>query len=155
MPSKSEHLLEQAYEKYVESLKQEEKRERDKLAERGEVLLELIHQDDETNSREDFDKTYKSINETLNSHGVLFKQKFLALDSIDAIGGALPEYVIALKTVSIPASAAFAHILATWIKAKYARKVRLKIGELELEAEKVEDIEKMIELAKDYKSKKK
>jgi hypothetical protein len=41
-------------------------------------------------------------------------------------------------------------LIGAWLQAKYRRKVRLKIGEIEAEAQTVEEVEKLFRRAEEF-----
>ncbi len=72
------------------------------------------------------------------------------MDSVDAQGYPLGEFIAVLKTLGGPAIGAVALAAGAWVQTRYGRKVRLKIGALEAEGRSVEEVEKLLKVASDY-----
>ena len=104
---------------------------RQRLAERGEVSIELVAaEDDAPPASEEFQAGLSGFGAALKDNGVTFGQMAIAMDSVDAHGYPLGEFIAALKTLGGPAIGAVAVAAGAWVQAHYGRKVRLKIGEL-------------------------
>lgn len=86
----------------------------------------------------------------LKTNGVIYGQMAVAMDTVDAHGYPLGEFIASLKTFGGPAITAAAAAAGAWVQARYGRKVRLKIGELEAEGRSVEEVEKLLKVAADY-----
>ena len=84
---------------------------------------------------------------TLRASGAKVSQRGLAMDSVDGGGYPLPEFVIDLLKV---AAAPMAALCGMWLQAKFGRKVRLKIGDVEAEGRSTEEIEELLERAKAF-----
>lgn len=74
---------------------------------------------------------------------------FMTLDSIDAMGGYTGEIAV-LASAFGPV---LAGILGAWLQSKAGRKVRLKDGDIEIEAPTVEDVGKLLEMAAEQRAK--
>jgi hypothetical protein len=59
-----------------------------------------------------------------------------------------PEFVLTLVPAAIAGVAA---LCGAWVQARYGRKVRLKIGDMEAEGRSVEEIEALLQKAKQFK----
>jgi hypothetical protein len=72
-------------------------------------------------------------------------QKFMGGQNVS-----LGEFTIKLAEIVVPAlGTALGTIIGAWLQARSGRKVRLKVGEVEAEAQTVEDVEKLIARAQD------
>ncbi len=71
----------------------------------------------------------------------------MAFDSVDATGYPLPEFLV---TLGPPTIAALAAIAGAWVQARYGRKVRLKVGDVEAEARTAEEVEKLFVRAAEF-----
>jgi len=65
---------------------------------------------------------------------------------VDVPGYPLPEYMI----VATPFIGAATAIFAAWVTARYGRKVRLKIGNVEAEGRSVAEIDTLLQRAVDF-----
>lgn len=74
---------------------------------------------------------------------------FMTLDSVDAVGGYTGEIAV-LATAFGPV---LAGILAAWLQSKAGRKVRLKDGDIEVEARTVEEAERLLDVAAEQRAK--
>lgn len=81
--------------------------------------------------------------------GIDYSQRGIAFDSADALGYPLPEFLVAFS----PAMAALAAICGAWLQARYGRKIRIKIGDVEAEARTFEEIEQLLKRAQEFRDK--
>ena len=72
----------------------------------------------------------------LRASGVPYTQRGMAFDAVDALGYGLPEFALAIAPEVIHAIEA---VLIAWIGARATRKVRIKVGDTEVEARTVEE----------------
>ncbi|SDN00205.1 hypothetical protein SAMN05216360_10531 [Methylobacterium phyllostachyos] len=68
----------------------------------------------------------------------------MAFDSVDAVGFALPEYIIPLAQAVGPTLGV---ILVAWLQGRAGRKVRLKVGDVEAEARTADEVERLLNKA--------
>jgi DNA-directed RNA polymerase subunit K/omega len=80
---------------------------------------------------EEFQAEFRALRKTLSDAGIEADASFMAMDSADATGGYIGELIIPFAKFGIPA---LAITLAAWFTAKGGRKVRVKIGDVEVEA---------------------
>jgi hypothetical protein len=74
---------------------------------------------------------------------------FMTLDSVDAVGGYTGQ-ITALATAFGPI---LTGILGAWLQSKTGRKVRFKDGDIEIEAQTVEDVRKLLDMAAELRAK--
>jgi hypothetical protein len=67
----------------------------------------------------------------------------MALDSVEAIGGYTGQIAVLIQAVS----PVLTGILGAWLQSKAGRKVRLKVGDIEVEAKTVEEVEQLLQRA--------
>lgn len=67
---------------------------------------------------------------------------FMTLDSVDAVGGYTGEIAVLASAFS----PVLVGILGAWLQSKTGRKVRLKDGDIEIEAPTVEDVGNLLEM---------
>jgi hypothetical protein len=88
----------------------------------------LVNRDYQTELA-DFDKS-------LRAAGIESSSQAFAFDAVDGRGGLSGEFAL-MATAVAPCVACGAGLLGAWLHARYGRKVRLKIGEIEAEAQTV------------------
>jgi hypothetical protein len=84
-----------------------------------------------------FGEFYKSF----EANGVKVSPTYYVFDSANGGGGLVGEYLIPLAQAVGPM---LGGALVAWLKGQSGRKVRVRIGELEIEARTVDDIEKLL-----------
>ena len=60
----------------------------------------------------------------------------------------MPDLITALGP---PAIAAFAAIAGAWLQAKYGKRARLRVGDVEAEARTAQEVERLFECAENHK----
>lgn len=119
--------------------------------EAGEFSIDLVRTaDDPPENDPEFQKELSQFGASLRDAGVPYSQTAIAFDSVDAHGYPLPEFIIAIKVLGPPAIAALATAAGAWVQARYGRKVRLKIGDLEAEARTAEEVASLLQIAKQF-----
>lgn len=110
----------------------------------GEVVLCLEAASDEAKpDDEQFQKELSEFSAALRAAGVNFSQRVIAFDSADGGGYPLAEYVILIQAAAVPV----AGLCGAWIQARYGRKVRLQIGDIEAEGRNVAEVNELLEKA--------
>ena len=82
-----------------------------------------------------------------------FHQRAVTFDSVDAHGYPIGEWASALKPaviLSVWASERIVKLLIEWIKAKNGRKIRVKLGDISVEATSPSEVEKIFQLLKEH-----
>ncbi len=119
-----------------------ERRKRD-----GEVVLCLERAPDDPQLGDPkFQEELRTFSASLHATGLKFSQRAIAFDAVDGGGYPLPEFVVVLQAVISPV----ALLCGAWLQARYGRKVRLKIGDVEAEGRTVEEIERPLKQASDF-----
>ncbi len=98
----------------------------------------------------DFQAALTSFAREVREAGVPMAQAAIVFDSIDSHGFPLPDFTIAIKVLGPPAIAAIAAAAGAWVQARYGRKVRLKIGDTEVEGRSAAEIVQLLEIAATY-----
>jgi hypothetical protein len=75
------------------------------------------------------------------NEGIKIQPRAFAMDAVDAVGGATGEF-IAFATVLGPAIVA---ALGGWLAGRNGRKVKIKVGEIEAEANSVKELDEVLE----------
>ncbi len=113
--------------------------------EAGELDIELVRAPDDPQIGDSaFQAAFAPVIDAMRSAKIRYSQHAIAFDSVDAYGYPLAEFTIAVKELGPPALTALATVLGAWVHARYGRKVRLKVGEIEVEAATVADAEKLL-----------
>jgi hypothetical protein len=119
-----------------------EKRDEEKLH------LELLAAPDDTPvESEAFQNELRGVTESFRAQGIDFNQYERVFKSVGTTGWPLPDYMILIERALIPALAA---ACGAWVTARYGRKVRLKIGDVEAEGRTVAEIETLLQKAADF-----
>ncbi|WP_244851811.1 hypothetical protein [Caballeronia sp. SL2Y3] len=89
-----------------------------------------------------FQAELRTFSGTLQSAGVSFSQRAMTFDAVDTTGYALAEYVI--KELGPAAIGVIGTAVGAWISGRSGRKVRLKVGDIEVEARTVEEVDQLL-----------
>jgi hypothetical protein len=92
----------------------------------------------------EFQRELRAFSAALREAGIVYSQRAMAFDGAGALGYPLGEYFISLAQVVGPVVGV---ALGAWITARGGRKLRIKAGNVELEANSKEDIEHLQKLA--------
>jgi hypothetical protein len=84
---------------------------------------------------------------SLDAAGVGHSQRSIALQTAGAGGWPIGHFALSFGPQVITALAAVA---GAWVQARYGRKVRLKVGDIEVEARTIEEIERLLERAASF-----
>lgn len=79
----------------------------------------------------DFQAEFRSVKASLGKNGVQVEAPFMALDAADAVSGYTGEILIPFIQFVGPA---IGLVVGAWLQSKAGRKVRIKIGDVEIEA---------------------
>ena len=93
-----------------------------------------------------FQEELTEFSKSLRAAGISYSQHGIAFDAVSAVGYALPEFVVALKVIGPTLGVIF----VAWLQGRSGRKIRLKIGEVEVEARTAEEVENLLEKAKQF-----
>ena len=124
---------------------------RQQRIEAGEFSLDLVRTAaDPPENDPEFQKELSRFGAALRDAGVPYSQSAIAFDSVEGHGYPLPEFIVAMKVLGPPAIAALATAAGAWVQARYGRKVRLTIGDVEAEARTPEEVESLLRIAKQF-----
>jgi hypothetical protein len=116
--------------------------------ESGEFTIELERAPDDPDVGEPaFQGELNGFASSLQKAGVPYRQRAFAMDSMEARGFPLPEFIIAIKTLGPHVITAVAGYAVAWIQARATRKLRIRIGEIEAEARTLAEIEALLNRA--------
>lgn len=97
-----------------------------------------------------YQKELRDFSSVLREAGVIFSQRGMAFDSAHATGYALGEYFLSLAGITGPIVGV---AIAAWFQGRAGRKVKLKVGDIEIEAASQEEVEVLLEKALKVKAK--
>jgi hypothetical protein len=112
-----------------------------------ELLLERASDDLRENDPA-FQEELNAFAEALRATGLEHSQYGIAFDAVEGGGYPLAQFAI----VVVPPVVAAAGVCGAWVQARYGRKVRLKIGDVEAEGRTVKEIESLLKQASDFQS---
>ena len=151
MVSPADDWKEAAFAAFVANQARQNALEQRRRFQRGEFTLELIASDDDPPPRDAaFQQELTAFSAELHAAGVGHSQRALSLDSAEAHGYPIPEFILALQVLAPPAMGVIGVAAGAWIQARYGRKVRLKVGDVEAEGRSVEEVEALLEMARTY-----
>jgi hypothetical protein len=99
----------------------------------------------------EFQEELRAFNKSLHSAGVTFSVPRKHFASAGAHGYQVAEYLITLSQAVGPTLGV---ILVAWLQGRSGRKVRLKIGDVEAEARTTEEVESLLQRAKEFQEEK-
>lgn len=111
--------------------------------ERATIIL-LKAPDDPLVNDPKFQEELREFSRSLHTAGISFSQRAMAFDSVEVAGYPLPEFLV---TLGPPAIAALAVFGGAWVQARFGRKMRLKVGDIEAEARTEEEIGRLLDRA--------
>ena len=138
------------YEKIIaDSFARSEAIEAERRKREGGVLLCLERAADDPQPNDtQFQQELGVFSASLHDAGLKFSQRAIAFDAVDGGGYPLPEFVIALQNVLQPAIIApISALCGAWLQARYGRKVRLKIGDIEAEGRSEKEVAALLQRA--------
>ena len=109
------------------------------------VLFLIPSKDDPDIFSREYQKELGSFSKSANATS----QRAFVMDAVGGGGGPLGEFIFNNAGTLITALTTLA---GTWIGSRYGRKLKLKIGDTEIEANTVAELEKMVELIKKIES---
>ncbi|KVW61709.1 hypothetical protein BGV52_29630 [Burkholderia ubonensis] len=89
-----------------------------------------------------FQAELRTFSGSLRAADVRFSQRAMTFDAVDATGYALAEYVV--KELGPAAIGVIGTAVGAWINGRAGRKVRLKVGDVEVEARTPEEVEQLL-----------
>jgi hypothetical protein len=91
----------------------------------------------------------RSVITALRENKIEADAPFMTLDSVDAVGGYTGEIAVLANAFG----PLLTGILGAWLQSKAGRKVRLKDGDIEVEARTVEEAGKLLDMATEQRAK--
>jgi hypothetical protein len=92
-----------------------------------------------------FQAELSEFSKSLHSVGLKVSQRGMAFDAAEFLGYPLPEFTVSLaQTIGPALLGAIGVALGAWLKGRYGRKARVKIGDVEAEAQTIEEVGALI-----------
>lgn len=115
-----------------------------------ELILELEAAPDDLHvSSPDFQQGLTEVSTALRDGGVTYSQRRMMFDSVGAQGYALGQYFIPLAQIAGPI---IGGALVAWLAGRAGRKLKIKVGEVELEASTAAEIDHLMVKALELKA---
>ena len=92
-----------------------------------------------------FQKELRAFSSMLHSAGVRYSQRGMAFDSVAMTGYPLAEFII--KELGPAAIGVIGTAVGAWISGRNGRKLRLKVGDIEVEARTPEEVAQLLQQA--------
>lgn len=106
--------------------------EHQRRKEAGLATIRLVPETDEPPVfSHDFQAEFRGVKASLTENGVQVEAPFMALDSANAVSGYTGELLISFVQFVGPVVGV---VVGAWLQSKAGRKVRIKIGDVEIEA---------------------
>lgn len=114
-----------------------------------EIKIILLRARDEPKDPRDrkFQDELSKFSASLSSAGAKLSQRGMAFDSTEFSGYPLPEFTVSLANSILPVLGV---ALGAWLKGRYGRKARVKIGDVEAEAQTVQEIDALLQKIKQF-----
>lgn len=128
----------------------------DEMANQGSVREECIHicltgsSEDSVISDPAYQQELRNFSSSLREVGIKFSQRSMVFDSAQSVGFPLGEYLISFAGVACPIIGV---AIGAWIQGRAGRKVKLKIGDIEIEASSQKEVEVLLKKALKIKNK--
>src|ERR1700731_3326889 len=117
-------------------------------ADEPKLHLELLPTPDDAKvDSDEFQTELRGVSNSFRDQGIRFFQLEQIFKAAGAKGYPLPEFLI---RVDAPAIDALAAISGAWASQRHGRKVRLRVGDIEVEGETVEDIHRLLQMALEF-----
>ncbi len=115
------------------------------MLDQAEICLTLVPAEaDGDRAGEDCQRELRHCYEQLRASGMKVSPRIYTKDSAGAVGSLVGEFVIPLATTIGPVLAA---AVSAWFQRRDGRKLRLKVGDIEVEAHSEEELERLLEQA--------
>lgn len=105
-----------------------------------ELALKRAPDDPKINDPE-IQKQFGQASRILSEAGICYSVRGMAFDSVNTPGYGLGEFIIPLAQTVGPVVGV---IVGAWLKERFGRKVRIKVGEIEAEATSVDEVTRLL-----------
>ena len=94
-----------------------------------------------------YQEELQAFGQQLGELSTIVSRRMYFQDGAEALVRQLGEYALTMAPGAFPA---FTGLIGAWLQARFGRKVRLKVGDVEAEASTVADVEELLERAKAF-----
>jgi hypothetical protein len=94
-----------------------------------------------------FQEELNEFSKSLRAAGVFYSQRGMFFDTVGAVGYSLPEFVLILSQTIFPR---LGSIMVMWLNGRSGRKISVKIGDVEAEAQTDQDVGNVLEKVKEF-----
>ena len=115
------------------------------MSEQGLSLVLSPASDDPPWQSPEYQRELRDFAEAVRKHGLEVSPRVRVQDAIDGGMWLVGEFAVNLAQTSVPTAIAAA--VGAWLHARCGRKARLKIGDVEAEAQSVEEVAQLLKLA--------
>lgn len=113
------------------------------------LVLSLIGAPDDVDEHsEEHQRDLRRVEQGLRDAGVQVAPRGLARKGADFGFQLSGEFMVLVTTLGVPALT----FLGAWVQARFGRKVRIKVGEVEVEASTPKEVEHLLEKAKAFRA---
>lgn len=117
------------------------------MAEALKVSIRLVRSQDDTAAfGADYQGELRQFRDAVDASGIAISPRIAVFDSVGAIGGFTGEFLIPMTQAFVPFLTA---AVVAWVGRRNGRKLRLKVGDIELEGNTEEDIKLLVAKAKE------
>jgi len=117
------------------------------MAEALKVSIRLVRsQDDAAAFGADYQGELRQFRDAVDASGIAISPRIAVFDSVGATGGFTGEFLIPITQAIVPFLTA---AVVAWVGRRNGRKLRLKVGDIELEGNTEEDIKLLVAKAKE------
>ena len=114
------------------------------------ISISLVRsQDDAASFGADYQGELRDFRDAVNASGTAISPRIAAFDSVGTTGGHTSEFIIPMTQAIVPFLTA---AVVVWVGRKNGRKLRLKVGDTEVEGNTEEDIKLLVAKAKELAS---
>ena len=115
------------------------------------IRIILVPASDDTSLESDeYQKVLRDFREELRAIGVKYSPQVRVMD---AAGGAAPAIYTGALAIAMTAFPVVGKVLVAWIKSRNGRRVKAKVGDINIEASNAQDVEELLRLALRWKKK--
>jgi len=105
------------------------------------TLILAAAPDDPAVADPEYQRGLRAVSGALRDAGILYSQRRMTFDADGAAGYSVGQYVISLAQVAGPVIGV---AVGAWITARSGRKLRIKVGDIELEANSPAEIDHLV-----------
>ena len=124
------------------------------MAETERIVLSLIPSDADPPLRDrDYQRDLEQFHDALSAHGLNVSSLVELEESVGSETPYLGTFTVEVVKTLVPVAGVIGAAVGAWLHARMGRKVRVKIGETEAEAQTLEEVQELLKLARKFQSK--